>query len=103
MIQVFFIGQSFFHNNGSQRSLIFQPTIKTITILSDFLDEISEWESRGLSNEKVKPPFTADKSRSPKLAWINESRIRLRFKGSCLKQEFLTFTSKNVVKFISCV
>ena len=37
-----FIGQSHFNNDGLQLFLIFQPTIKTITILSDSLDEISE-------------------------------------------------------------
>ena len=50
-----------------------------------------------MSNEKIKPPVIADKSLSPKLAWIYESRIRLRFTGSSLRQEFPTFTSKNVV------
>ena len=28
---------------------------------------------------------------------MNNSRIRLRFTGSCLRQEFATFTPKNVV------
>ena len=50
-----------------------------------------------MSNEKIKPPVTADKSLSPKLARINESRIILRFTGNCLRQEFATFTPKNVV------
>ena len=30
--------------------------------------------------KKIKPPVTAYKSLSPKLAWINETRIRLRLK-----------------------
>ena len=61
------------------------------------MNKISEWKSQGLSNEKIKPPVTADKSLSPKLARINESRIILRFTGNCLRQEFATFTPKNVV------
>ena len=97
MIQVFFIDQSYFNNDGSQYFLIFQPTIKTSTILPGFMNKISEWKSKGLSNEKIKPPVTVDKSLSPKLPWINESRIRLRFTGSSLRQEFPTFTSRNVV------
>ena len=84
-----FIDRSYFNNDGSQLFLIFQPTIKTITILSGFLDKISEWESRGLSNEKNKYLVTADKCLSPKLPWISESRIRLRFTGSCPRQELL--------------
>ena len=47
-----------------------------------------------MSNEKFKPTVTADKSLSSKLAWVNESRIRLR---SSLRQEFSTFTPSNIV------
>ena len=50
-----------------------------------------------MSNEKIKHPVTADKCLSPKLAWISESRIRLRFTGSCLRQEFPTYTVNSVV------
>ena len=40
--------------------------------------KVSEWESKGLSNEKFKLPYTENKILSPKLFW-NESRLRLRF------------------------
>ena len=46
---------------------------------------MSEWESKGLSNEKIEPPYTANKSLFPKSVWMNKSRIRLEFKESCLK------------------
>ena len=39
-----------------------------------------------MTNEKLTPPYTANKSLSPKLIW-NKSRIRLKFEGGCLKQE----------------
>ena len=52
-----------------------------------------------MSNKKFKLPNTGNKSLSPKLVWYN-SRIKLKFKGSCLKQEYWTaYTSKNVVNF----
>ena len=54
-----FIGQSYF-NNEAQLYLIFQPIYKTITTFSGLEDTISEWESKGLSNEKFKPPYTAN-------------------------------------------
>ena len=61
-------------------------------------DRISEWESKGLSNERFKPPYIASKNISPKLIWMNNSRLRLEFKGSFLKQEDKTaFTPNNVV------
>ena len=58
---------------------------------------ISEWESRGLSNKKFRPPYTINKILSPKLQ-LNKYKLRLRFEGSCLKQEDTTpFTPKDIV------
>ena len=51
--------------------------------------------------KKIEPPFTANKSLSPKLVWMNNSRIRLIFTGSCLRQEFVTFPSNNVVNLFN--
>ena len=53
-----------------------------------------------MSNEKFKPLHPSNKRFSPKLVWMNNSRIRLELKESCLKQEDKTaYTPKNVVKF----
>ena len=49
-----------------------------------------------MSDEKIKPPYTTSKCLFPKLVWYN-SGIKLKFKGSCLKQDKATFTPKNVV------
>ena len=49
-----------------------------------------------MPNQKIKPRFTINHSLSPKPIWINSSRIRLKFKGSCLKQENVIFTPNNV-------
>ena len=80
-----FIGQNYFNNDGAQLDLIFQPIYKTITIFSGLPNIISEWESKGLLNEKCRPPYTTNKILSPKLQW-DKSRLRLRFEGSCLKK-----------------
>ena len=92
-----FIGQSYFNNDGAQLSLTFQPIFKTIATFSGLPNTISEWESKGLLNENIKPPYTANKDLSRKLVWINNSRTELEFKGSCLKQDKASFTRKNVV------
>ena len=92
-----FIGQGYFNNDGAQLYLIFEPTYKTNTTFSGDPFTISEWESKGLSNENLIPPYTANKSLSSKLLW-NKWRLRLRFEGSCLKQGNITpFTPNNVV------
>ena len=54
-------------------------------------------KSKELSNEKIKPPITANSSLSPKLTRMNNSRIGLRYEGSCLKRAKVTFTTRNVV------
>ena len=43
-------------------------------------------------------PYTTSKSLFPKRVWYN-SGIKLRFRGTCLKQEKATFTPKYVVNF----
>ena len=92
-----FIHQSYFNNNGAQLCSIFQPICKTIAIFSGLIDTIWEWQSKGLSNEKFTSPYTGNKSLSPKLVW-NNSKIRLKFEGSCIKQkDKAPFTPKNVV------
>ena len=70
---------------------------KTILAFSGLPDTISGWVSKELSNEKITPPFALYKSLSAKLVWMNNSRIRLEFEGSCLKQDKAHFTPNNVV------
>ena len=71
------LGQNYFNNDGLQNYLIFQPIHKTVIRISGVTGKISE--SKELSNEKITPSYKANKSLSPKLAWINDSRIRLEF------------------------
>ena len=92
-----FIGQSYFNNDGAQLYLKFQPICKSITRFSGLKYTISEWESKELSNEKLTCAYVANVSVSPKLIWMNDTRIRFKFKGSCLKQEdSAPFTQNNI-------
>ena len=53
-----------------------------------------------MSNGKFTPPYLAIKTVSSKLIW-NKSRIRLKFKGSCLTQEDKApFTPNSVVNLL---
>ena len=61
-----FIGQSYFFNDESQKFLIFPPIFETFTRLAGFTESIIAWQSRVLSNEKIRPT-TANYSLSPKL------------------------------------
>ena len=62
-----FVGQGYFHNDETQLYLIFQSIYKAITTFSGLPFTISEWESKGLLNEKFKPPYTANVNLSSKL------------------------------------
>ena len=78
--------------------MTFQPIYKNITTFSGLTDRISELESKVFSNEKFTPFYKANKGLSPKLACMSNSKIRSKFKGSCLKQEDrVHFTQSNVV------
>ena len=51
-----------------------------------------------MSNEKFACNSVTNESVCPKLIWLNNSKIRLKFKGSCLKQkDKAPFTPNNVL------
>ena len=92
-----FTGQSYYVNDGLQNFLIFRSIYKTYKIPASLEDTAVQWESRGLLNEKVKPPVTANYSLSPKVIRMYNSSIGVKFKGSCFKQDKVTFTPRYVV------
>ena len=57
----------------------FLNVYKTITTFSGLKDIISEWESQGLSNEKFTCSYIVNVSACPKLIWMNNSKIILKF------------------------
>ena len=50
-------------------------------------ESISSWESKGLSNEIIKPP---DSTLALTVKYSGK-RIYVKFNGSCLKQDKITF------------
>ena len=60
-------------------------------------DATVEWKSKVLSNGKIKRPFTANQNLSPVFVWMNNSKIRIRFTGSCLKHNKVTVNPRIVV------
>ena len=54
-----------------------------------------------MSNEKSTLLNTANKSLFLKLVWMNKSRIRLEFKGSCSEQNKVLFTPSNEVNLFT--
>ena len=62
----YFIGKSHFEEDGVQNYLVFQPIIRYFKIITN-TKYISSWQSKGLSDETIKPPATSDNSLNPKV------------------------------------
>ena len=54
------------------------------------------WKSKGLSDEYITDPTTSDYSLNPQLSYL-DTKTRLEFRGSCLKQDKITSNHKKVV------
>ena len=52
--------------------------------------------SKGFPNESLLPPAASNSSLAPALNYVN-TKSRVTFDGSCLKQDKVTFTHKNLV------
>ena len=60
------------------------------------IDRVLSWRSKGISNESIKPPTTSNNSLNPRLSY-NDTKIKVQFTESCLKQPKFTFNHKKVV------
>ena len=55
------------------------------------------WKSKGLSDENITAPTRSDYSLNPQLGYLG-NKTRVEFKGSCLKQDKITYTHGKIVK-----
>ena len=60
----YFIGKSHFEEDGTQNYLAFQPINRYFKIITN-TKYISLWQSKGISDETVKPYATSDNSLTP--------------------------------------
>ena len=81
---LFFLGNTFCGaRDGSQAYLIFQPLHRYVKIIAN-TKYISEWKSKGLSDESIKPPTTSDNTLTPLIDYYS-CNIRVKFNGSILR------------------
>ena len=59
-------------------------------------DYVSSWQSKGISNENIKPPTTSDNGLTLELNYYG-TKTRVKFTRSCLKQTDHIYTHKKVV------
>ena len=88
---MYFCGESHFEDDGTQNYLVFQTTYRHFKTVSNTNDHILSWRSRGLYyDESVKPVSTTNNILNPLLDYVG-TKTRVEFKGSCLKQDKISF------------
>ena len=93
---LFFLGNIFCGaGDGSQAYLIFQPLHRYVKIIAN-TKYISEWKSKGLSDESIKPFPTSDNSLTPLIGYYSYY-IRVKFNGSILRQPKVSYTHEKTV------
>ena len=64
----YFIGKSYFEEDGTANYLVFQPINRYFKVKVDAnTDYIASWKSKRLSDKSIKPTTTSDNSLTPLL------------------------------------
>ena len=64
--------------------------------ITQYPEYVSEWKSKGLSNESIMVISASDNSLNPTLSYHN-TRITVKFTGCCLKQTKFSYTHRKIV------
>ena len=88
----YFIGKSYFDDDGNQNYLVFQPILKYFKLNSNL---ITKWKSKGLSNENLEIVSAYDNSLTPSINYYGD-KARLRFTGKVLQQKTITCNHKKL-------
>ena len=93
----YFIGKIHFEEDGRQNHLVFQRIKRYSKVIAN-TDYVSSWKSKRLSEETIKLPATSDNSLTPELSYY-DTKARVKFTGSCLKQPKFSYTHKNLLNW----
>ena len=89
----YFIFKSHFED-GTENFLVFQPINRYFRIGNS--DYVLSWKSKGLSSESITPPSAPNNFFNPSLNYLG-TKVRVRFSGSCLKQDKFTIVNIHIV------
>ena len=59
------------------------------------------WKSKGLSDERINSVAASNYSITPELSYYG-SKLRVKFNGSSLKQDEITYTHGKSIKYVHC-
>ena len=91
----YFRGKNYFADDGTQNYLVLQPMYKHFKTINS-INNVSEWKSKGLSNEIIKTPSTSNDFLNPLLDYVS-TKIRVKFNGSYLKQDATLYNHGTIV------
>ena len=95
----YYCGKQYFdEGSGKQNYLVFLPMRKFFKLnsVASVADHAFSWQSKGLSNESIKPPTTTNNSRTPELNFYG-TKTRVKFTRSCLKKSSHILTHTHIV------
>ena len=87
---IYFWGKSHFEEDNTQNYLVFQPMYRYFKRGGNANNHILSWKSKGLPDEGT------NNFLDPSLDYLDH-KIRVKFSGSCLKQDKLTYTHGKIV------
>ena len=93
----YFRGKNHFEENGTQNYLVFQPIYRCFKriVRVGSGNYIYFWKSKGLSDERINSITTSNYIITPKFNFGTKSRVK--FNGSCLKQDKATYSHGTIV------
>ena len=95
----YFSGRKYLdEGDGKQNYLVFLTMRKyfKLSLVVSVIDRVLSRQSKGISNQSIKPPTTSNYGLNPKLSYY-VTKARIQFIRSCLKQPNLVYTHKKVV------
>ena len=90
-----FRGKNHFEEDGTQDYLVFQPVYKYFKTINS-IGNISGWKYKRLSNDSIRNPSTSKSFLNPLLNYVG-TKIRVKFSGSCLKQNAVLYSHGTIV------
>ena len=95
IFSIFITTSRFDGGDGFQAYLIFQPVHRDIKLITN-TKYISEWKSKGLSDEIIKPSIPSDNNLAPLIDSYGY-KIRVKFNGNILRQPKVSYTHEKPV------
>ena len=95
---IYLKGKRHFEKDGTQNHFVFQSMYRCIKRVAGVGSGNYNYfsKSKELFNYNITAPTTSDYSLNPQLSYFG-TEVRVEFKGSCLKQDKITYDHRKIV------